>query len=80
MFRERTRNMSALLRTVAPPPCLPLYIKNWLKEDRILIGCLHTACEAAAATAAGCRVSPPEQLFAPRTLYTGVKKAKLKKS
>jgi hypothetical protein len=25
-------------------------------------------------------VSPPEQLFAPRTLYTGVKKAKLKKS
>jgi hypothetical protein len=47
MFRERTRNMSALLRTVAPPPCLPLYIKNWLKEDRILIGCLHTACEAA---------------------------------
>jgi hypothetical protein len=27
------------LRTVAPPPCLPLDIKDWLKEDvRFLMG------------------------------------------
>jgi hypothetical protein len=35
---------------------------------------------AATATAAGCYVSPPEQLSALRTLYIGIKKAKLKKS
>jgi hypothetical protein len=53
-----------------------------LKEDgRFLIGWLLASCEAAAdtAVASGC-VSPPEQFSAPRTLYIGVKKAKLKKN
>jgi hypothetical protein len=40
-------------RTVAPPPCLPLYIKDLLKEDRgFLIGWLRAACEAAVDAAA----------------------------
>jgi hypothetical protein len=34
----------------------------------------------ATAAAAGCCVSLPEQLSAPRTLYIGFRKAKLKKS
>jgi hypothetical protein len=39
-FRERSREQVSLvtvshpsLRTVASPPCLPLYIKNLLKEE-----------------------------------------------
>jgi hypothetical protein len=46
----------------------------------MLIGCLRAACEAAVYTAAACGVSPPEQLSAPRILYIGFRKAKLKKS
>jgi hypothetical protein len=44
-----------------------------------LIGCLWAAYVAAAATVGRC-VFPPEQLSALRTLYIGIKKAKLKKS
>jgi hypothetical protein len=37
MFRERADfscyNVTPSLRTVAPPPCLPLYIKDLLKEN-----------------------------------------------
>jgi hypothetical protein len=76
-------------RDVAPPPCLPLDIKDLLQKDPrffdggLLVGWLWAACEAAAATdtaAVGCCASPPEQLSAPRTLSIGFKKAMLKKS
>jgi hypothetical protein len=46
-----------------------------------LVGWLWAACVAATdAAAAGCRVSLPEQLSVPKTLYIGFKKAMLKKS
>jgi hypothetical protein len=35
-------------RTAAPPPCLPLYIKDSLKEDRDFDWWLRPTCEAAA--------------------------------
>jgi hypothetical protein len=44
-----------------------LDIKDWLKEDERFFSM-------------GSFVSPLEQLSAPRTLYTGFRKAKLKKS
>jgi hypothetical protein len=43
MFREVGTQVSLVtmshhsLRTVAPPPCLPLYIKDLLKEDRVFL-------------------------------------------
>jgi hypothetical protein len=46
------------LRTVAPPPCLQLDIKDSLKEDRVFgwwAACKNDAAAAAAAT--GCCVS-----------------------
>jgi hypothetical protein len=81
-------------RSVAPPPCLPLDIKDSLKKDREfrlrdwlkigggLIDWLTAGCyEVPTVTAAaGHCVSPPEQLSALRILYIGFKKAILKKS
>jgi hypothetical protein len=67
------------LRTVALPPCLPLDIKDSLKEDRgfCLAGC---GMLMRLLLSAGCCVFPPEQLSALRTWYIGFRKAKLKKS
>jgi hypothetical protein len=63
------------LRTVAAPPCLPLDIKDLLKEDmRFLMGDFDWLPLPLVV------VSPPEQLSALRTLYIGFRKAKLKKS
>jgi hypothetical protein len=53
------------LRTVAPPPCLPLYIKDLLKEDWLMDwwDCIGgwldwwAACKDDSAAAAGCCVS-----------------------
>jgi hypothetical protein len=86
MFREVEMQVSLVtvscpsLRTVDPPPCLPLDIKDSLKEDMrffnagFLMGDFDWLLLLLAA------VSPPEQLSALRTLYTGFRKAKLKKS
>jgi hypothetical protein len=63
------------LRTVAPPPCLPLDIKDSLKEDvRLLMGDFDWLPLTLAVGSA------PEQLSSPRTLYSGFRKAKLRKS
>jgi hypothetical protein len=66
------------LRTVALPPCLPLYIKDLLKEDAkgFLMG-IFDWLPLTLLLAVG---SLPKQLSALRTLYTGFRKAKLKKS
>jgi hypothetical protein len=65
------------LKTVAPPPRLPLDVKDWLKEDGSL---LQEDFDWLLLTLLIAGVSPPEHLSAPRTLYTGFRKAKLKKS
>jgi hypothetical protein len=64
-----------LSRTVAPPPCLPLDIKDSMKEDeRFFMGDFDWLMMLLAV------VSPPEQSSAPKILYIGFRKAKLKKS
>jgi hypothetical protein len=75
MFREVGRQVSLVPmsrpspRAVAKPPCLPLDIKDLLKENMgFLMGDFNWL------TLAG--VSPPQQLSALRTLYIGFRKAK----
>jgi hypothetical protein len=60
-------------RTAAPPPCLPLDIKDSLKEDKRFFDGDFDGLPLPP-------VSPPEPLSALRTLYTGFTKAKLEKS
>jgi hypothetical protein len=55
-------------RTVAPPPCLSVDIKDLLKEGMRLFDGGFGRLPLAAGY-------PPEQLSVPRTLYIGFRKA-----
>jgi hypothetical protein len=67
------------LRSVAPPPCLPLDIKDSLNEDWGFFDggfdWLPLPLPLLLAV-----MAPPEQFSAPRTLYIGFRKAEFKKS
>jgi hypothetical protein len=74
-------------RTTAPPPCLPLGIKDWLERncwDWIdgfgLAGCKLLVRPPLTLLQLAVFVSPPEQLSLPRTVYMGFRKVTLRKA
>jgi hypothetical protein len=70
------------LRTVAPHPRLPLDIKDSLKKDVRFFngGFLMGNFDWLLLLLLLVVVSPPEQVYAPRTLYIAFRNPKLKKS